>query len=191
MELLDIVDENGVPTGQTVERALAHRTGARHRTAHVWLARLRGGEPELLLQKRSESKDSHPGCYDISSAGHIPAGEDVIPSALRELREELGLEVPPQALLPCGLRRFTYRGEFHGAPFFDCQVSHVFVLRCDVEPETLRLQPEEVADVRWVPFSRCLAMAHTGEPGNCIRTEELRMIAPLLEQWRDEHGADR
>ena len=84
MEMLDIVDENGIPTGQTVERILAHTEGIRHRTSHVWIAREKDGGIQILLQKRSDSKDSYPGCYDISSAGHIPAGQDFIPSALRD-----------------------------------------------------------------------------------------------------------
>ena len=74
MEILDVVDETGAPTGETVERAEAHREGVRHRTAHVWIARNRNGRIQLLLQKRCMQKDSFPGCYDISSAGHIPAG---------------------------------------------------------------------------------------------------------------------
>ena len=88
MELLDIVDEKGNPTGETVPREVAHREGIRHRTAHVWIFRRRGGVVQILLQKRSDNKDSDPGCYDISSAGHIPAGSDYIPSAVRELKEE-------------------------------------------------------------------------------------------------------
>ena len=83
MEWLDIVDENGVPTGQVVSRQEAHRLGLRHRTSHVWIVRRREGNLQVLLQKRSEEKDSYPGCYDISSAGHIPAGADFVPSALR------------------------------------------------------------------------------------------------------------
>ena len=83
MEYLDIVDENGVPTGKTAERTAAHKQGLRHRTSHVWILRERAGKVEVLLQKRSQNKDSFPGCYDISSAGHIPAGVDFIPSALR------------------------------------------------------------------------------------------------------------
>ena len=92
MELLDIVDEKGNPTGETVPREVAHREGIRHRTAHVWIFRRRGGVVQILLQKRSDNKDSDPGCYDISSAGHIPAGRDYIPSAVRELKEELGVD---------------------------------------------------------------------------------------------------
>ena len=115
MELLDIVDENGIPTGEVVEREKAHREGVRHRTSHVWIARKRDGRVEILLQKRSQDKDSHPGCYDISSAGHIPAGVDFIPSALRELKEELGIEANPEELIYCGVRkgcvlRQTFRG---------------------------------------------------------------------------------
>ena len=83
MEYLDIVDENGVPTGKIAERTAAHKQGLRHRTSHVWILRERAGKVEVLLQKRSQNKDSFPGCYDISSAGHIPAGVDFIPSALR------------------------------------------------------------------------------------------------------------
>ena len=58
MELLDIVDEKGNPTGETVPREVAHREGIRHRTAHVWIFRRRGGVVQILLQKRSDNKDS-------------------------------------------------------------------------------------------------------------------------------------
>ena len=105
MEYFDIVDEQGNPTGQTVERKQAHRNNILHRTAHVWIVRRRGNSIQILLQKRCMEKDSFPGCYDISSAGHIPAGVDYIPSALRELREELGLTIEPKQLIDCGLHR--------------------------------------------------------------------------------------
>ena len=57
MEILDVVDETGAPTGETVERAEAHREGVRHRTSHVWIARNRNGRIQLLLQKRCMQKD--------------------------------------------------------------------------------------------------------------------------------------
>ena len=52
MEYFDIVDENGDPTGETVERSFAHQNGIRHRTAHVWLFRKENGNVQILLQKR-------------------------------------------------------------------------------------------------------------------------------------------
>ena len=114
MEYFDIVDEQGNPTGQTVERKQAHRNNILHRTAHVWIVRRRGNSIQILLQKRCMEKDSFPGCYDISSAGHIPAGVDYIPSALRELREELGLTIDSAQLIDCGLHRHHADEVFHG-----------------------------------------------------------------------------
>ena len=90
-EFLDIVDENSQPTGERIDRENAHAEGIWHRTAHVWIARKKKGKIEILLQKRAEHKSSFPGCYDISSAGHIPAGIDFVKSGLRELQEELSI----------------------------------------------------------------------------------------------------
>ena len=122
-EILDIVDEQGRPTGQTVPRAVAHAEGIRHRTSHVWILRRHAGRVEVLLQMRCQAKDSFPGCYDISSAGHIPAGCDFVESALRELREELGVTLPADALQECGVRHFTFEDVFHVRLFKDNQVS--------------------------------------------------------------------
>ena len=60
MEILDIVDEEGKPTGETVDREQAHREGVLHRTSHVWIARNKNGRIQLLLQKRSHNS---PSCF--------------------------------------------------------------------------------------------------------------------------------
>ena len=127
-EWLDVVDENGEPTVKIVERTVAHREGIRHRTAHVWLARERDGRIQVLLQKRCETKDSHPGCYDMSSGGHIPAGVDYLPSAVRELQEELGVQAEEKELICCGIRKLYWKDCFHGNLFVDHQVSRVYLL---------------------------------------------------------------
>lgn len=176
MELLDVVDENGCPTGETVERETAHREGIRHRTAHVWLMRAGKDGAEVLLQKRSAYKDSYPGCYDISSAGHIPAGVDFIPSALRELQEELGLSVNPGELIYCGQRRFHFSAEFHGKLFVDSQVSNVYCVWRDVEPENLHLQESEVESVCWMNLEKCKTAVRENRIPNCIFLEELDML---------------
>lgn len=176
MEILDVVDERGQPTGERVERAFAHANGIRHRTAHVWLVRRREGRLQVLLQKRSAEKDSYPGCYDISSAGHIPAGAEFIPSALRELREELGVTAAPEQLRFCGQRRFTFEQTFRGRPFRDNQVSNVYLLWLDREPEQFALQKEEVSEVRWFDFDDCLQKVEQNAIPHCIFMEELRMV---------------
>lgn len=76
MEYLDIVDEQGQPTGEIISRTLAHTEGIRHRTAHIWIVRRENEHFQVLMQKRAMSKDSFPGKYDTSSAGHIQAGDE-------------------------------------------------------------------------------------------------------------------
>ena len=88
MEYIDIFDENNHPTGIVKEKKQAHEDGDFNRTAHIWII---NNKKELLLQKRSSSKKTHPNCWDISGAGHIRAGETVIEGAIRELKEELGV----------------------------------------------------------------------------------------------------
>ena len=82
-ERFDIVDAAGAPTGETRPRSEVHALGLRHRAVHVWLLSPRTGE--LLLQRRADIKDSWPGRWDISSAGHLSAGESSLPTAMREL----------------------------------------------------------------------------------------------------------
>lgn len=182
MECLDIVTAEGIPTGEIVDRQTAHAQGIRHRTAHLWLLRKRENHVQILLQKRSQDKDSNPGCYDISSAGHIPAGWDYIPSCLRELREELGLVASPQELIYCGQRRFFYHSTFHGKPFLDHQVSNVYCLWRDVEPEEMTLQRTEVESVLWMDLEACLEAVHTNRIPHCIREEELRMVVNCIQE---------
>ncbi len=79
-EYIDIFDENNNPTGEVKEKQQAHEDGNFHRTAHIWII---NDKSELLLQKRSASKKTHPNFWDISAAGHIRAGESVIDGGIR------------------------------------------------------------------------------------------------------------
>lgn len=87
-EVIDVVDGNNRVTGQSTRREI-HDKGLMHRAVHV-LVRNKYGH--FLLQKRSPWKDRHPGLWDSSSSGHVDTGETYETSAVRELKEELGIE---------------------------------------------------------------------------------------------------
>jgi len=177
MELLDIVDLRGEPTGDTVERETAHAEGIRHRTSHVWIYRKDKGQLQLLLQLRCKEKDSYPGCYDISSAGHIPAGASFEESAIRELREELGIEAKPEALVPCGLLNIHSDSEFHGRPYHDRQITKVFVLRLDgLEEADFTPQESEIESVMWIGYEECKEAVRSSTIPHCIHMHELEML---------------
>ena len=174
-EYLDVVDENGKPTGETVERSVAHREGFPHRTSHLWLVRERDGRIQVMLQKRAMTK-SFPGCYDISSAGHIPAGQDYYPSAIRELKEELGLTAKESELIPCGDMKIVWDDVFFGSPDHDRQYTQVLRLWADVEEDQLTLQKEEVDGVLWIDLQECMDRVAAGTIQNCISPEELKLV---------------
>lgn len=178
-EYLDIVDMTGAPTGKITDRETAHREGILHRTTHLWILRHRQNVTEVLLQKRSRDKDSFPGCYDISSAGHIPAGIDWISSALRELEEELGItNVTEDQLIFCGQRYIKHDDVFHGRPYRDRQISNIYCLWLDIEPEAMTLQKSEVESVLWIPLTECITKVQSNDPmfKHAIVAEELKML---------------
>ena len=91
MEYFDVLTPDGGRTGQVKERSAVHRDGDWHGTAHIWLVRRQNGRLQVLLQKRSRKKETFPGCFDTSCAGHLSAGDSFEEGALRELSEELGI----------------------------------------------------------------------------------------------------
>ncbi len=181
MELLDVLGPDGEKSGRVSERGVVHRMGAFHATAHVWIVRERkSGGFDLLLQKRSQDKDSYPGCYDISAAGHIPAGEDALAAALRELEEELGVRADEGQLEYVGERESKFEGIFHGKPFLNHERSRVYLYREPVDISRLKLQKSEAESVRWMEASACLRGVQNNEFSNCIDEEELSMICRTM-----------
>ena len=182
MEYFDVCDEHGLPTGEIVERSVAHREGILHRTAHVWIIRVRDGERQVLLQKRSADKDSYPGMYDTSSAGHIPAGKEPLESALRELEEELGLHAKEEQLTFIGYFRTQYEEEFHGKPFRDNGMISVFVYREPVDPAKLVLQKSEVEEVRYFDMDEVYHEIRRGSDRFCVDPEGMKLLMEYLEK---------
>lgn len=97
-ELFDLVDEKDEVQNQAT-RADVHQHGWRHRAVHIFVLS-KGGQ--LFLQKRSPSKDRHPGKWDSSAAGHLDAGEDYRQAAERELYEELMVKAGAAEEEGCG-----------------------------------------------------------------------------------------
>ena len=183
LELFDVLNENGKQTGVIQERGVCHREGDPHATVHMWIVR-RCAEKcgwQILLQKRSRCKDSHPGCYDISSAGHISAGDSPLPSALRELQEELGLTVSAEELHPIGIHRGSFDDVFYGLPFHDREFSHVYVLEKDIQPEDFTLQESEIESVLWMDLAECEKAVQENTIHHCIYPDELHMIQKYLQ----------
>jgi isopentenyl-diphosphate Delta-isomerase len=144
-ELLDIIHPDGTPTGVAKERAAAHRDGDWHRAAHLWIVTT---DLRVLLQRRALTKDTWPGLWDVSVAGHVAAGELPEEAIIREAFEELGLEIEAEELRHLGTLR--YQAVLHGGSYLENELHEVFLLRRDLDPLALALDEVEVAEVALV-----------------------------------------
>lgn len=86
--LILIVDERDNPVG-AAEMYEAQEKGLIHRIVRIMVEDEQG---RLLLQKRSVRMKRWPNCWDNSATGHVDEGEAYDAAALRELKEEIGVE---------------------------------------------------------------------------------------------------
>ena len=180
-EYFDLRYDDGSVTGEVKERSLVHLEGDLHGTVHIWIVRPCDGDFEVLLQKRSRIKDAFPGCWDISSAGHLPAGSDFTESALRELEEELGISAQEDDLLPIGIWRRITHDRFYNKPFHDNEYSKLYLYLKPIDLRKLRLQEEEVEEVAFFPFSEILARFDDPTFRHCLQLEELETVKTAYE----------
>jgi len=89
-EQFPVVDKNDRIRGYA-SRSEVHGNNLRHRAVHILIFNQFG---DVYLQQRSRWKDRHPLKWDSSTAGHVSAGENYDHTARRELKEELGVDVP-------------------------------------------------------------------------------------------------
>ena len=146
-ELIDILTPEGKSTGKTALKSEAHKNGWFHATVHIWLFT---ADQKILLQKRALNKKVFPGLWDISVAGHIAAGEAILSSTKREVFEEIGLKLQDSDLIKIGTRVHQIK---HKNGIQDNEHHHVFIAELKVPISDLKIQKEEVADIKLFDLS--------------------------------------
>jgi len=132
-EIFDVVNERDEVIGRQ-PRSEVHRLGLMHRATHVLVFNKRG---QVFLQKRSVKKDRQPGLWDCSASGHVDSGENYDACAVRELREEIGLDLSQSP-----------RRLFKLAASPETDQEHVWVYRCEAEGP-FQLHPDEIERGDW------------------------------------------
>ena len=148
MELVDLYDENRVPLGRVAERHAKKAPGEYRMVVHVCIF---NGLGQMLIQQRSPEKTIWPELWDVSIGGGVDAGETSRQGAVREVGEELGYDLDLIGLRP------AVTVNFEGG--FD----DFFVVTRDLDLGDLRLEKEEVSDVRWATLEETLAMLENGQ----------------------------
>ena len=110
-----------------------------------------GTDGRLLIQRRTKEKHIWPGRWDVSVGGGVDAGETSRQGAEREFLEELGYPLDLTGIRPSVTVNF-------GGGFDD-----YYIVNRDIDIAELRLQKEEVAEVRWVTLEEALELLERDE----------------------------
>ena len=146
-ELIDILTVSGSFKGEVKLKSEAHEKGLWHASAQIWLYTPNG---EILIQKRAINKDTYPDLWDISVAGHLSAGDSPISAALREIKEEVGLVISAEAL---HFLKTIKNSKSPTKSIIDNEFNHLFICCTPIIIEHLKLQVEEVADVKLIEIA--------------------------------------
>ena len=142
-EMIDVLDENGVKTGEVVTRKEVHKNGLWHRIIVVSIINKNGN---LLMQQRSLNKDSNPGKWDVSAAGHVSSGQTSTESAIRETQEELGIDINYEELEYV----LTYKDNAKiEEDYIDNQIYDCYIVKKDkIDIENIKVQESELEQVK-------------------------------------------
>lgn len=140
MELLDLYDDNGKKLGKTIKR------GEKFEEGNIMLSIIfiRNSANMFLIQKASKDRKNK---Y-TSTGGHVIHNEDGLTTIIREVKEELGLDIKKEEIKKLDLIKYPSR---------PCLIN-VYLLEKDVDIKTLTLQKEEVEEVKWMSEQEILSL---------------------------------
>ena len=160
MELLEVLNENGEPTGEILDKNEIHKKGKYHKEVALILLNDKG---EILLQKRSSTKEIEPDKW-AWHGGHVIAGETSIEAIIRETKEELGI-----ALTKNQIKSLV---ELKRDKLPNRQYTIAYYSICNLDIDNFIIQKEELSDVKWFPFKKFKDMIYSNHPDMMFKNNE-------------------
>lgn len=151
-EIFDIINEQDAVIA-TATRSEAHKLGLRHRAIHVLFIT---PKKEIILQRRSMSKDTFPGYLTVTVGGHVSSGGAYDTTAVTEVFEETGLRVTAGDLIPVAKLSYEVQDPTTGA--HDCESVQVYghVYKGDVS--ALRIEANDGAGFEVYALEKLMAL---------------------------------
>lgn len=148
MEQWDILDKNGKFTGKRVTRSrVILAPGEYHLVVHIWVV---GSDGRILIQRRSDTKPLMPGEW-AATGGAAVSGESSVEAAKRELFEELSIIMNER------------NTRFIGRILRRNSLLDIYMVKSNIPITELKLQKEEVAEVKRVHINHLKRMIKTGK----------------------------
>lgn len=141
MEIWDLYDENKNLTGRTMVRGEVIPDNCYHLVVHVWIKNDKG---EFLISQRAEDRKSCPFMWECSG-GSVLQGETSVEGAIREVKEELGIDLSPEEgqLIYSKVRKIVDGDRFN-------DIMDVWLFEYNGEVDLKKATTSEVRDYKWM-----------------------------------------
>lgn len=150
MEYWDIYDKNRNKTGKIIKRGERMLDGEYHLIVHIWI---KNSNNEFLIQQRSE-KVKNPLVWS-TTGGSAVSGEDSFTAALREVKEELGIDLSDKKGYLFDMDIYEEDNQKY--------ISDTYLYFIDIDIKDLKLQTEEVKQAKFEKMSVIKQMMANGE----------------------------
>ena len=157
-EKFDVLNEFGEFTGEVATREECHKKGLWHRAVYAFII---DKNSNILLQKRSAKKKLWPNMWDVTVGGHVDAGEFGRQSLIREVKEELGIDITDDDIkYLVGSSSINIKGDIINKHYNEC-----YLITKDIDISKIKLQEDEVSEVKYFSKEEVLNMINNNYSG--------------------------
>ena len=171
MELLDVYDNNGNKTGRVVERGNKNEVFSPNEHIAVSIIFIENSNGEFLIQKTSKEKNDE---YS-STGGHVDHNENPDDVIIREVKEELGVDISKDNIIKLGYR------------LLDFPIRFLYYIKKDINVDELKLQKSEVEYVKYMSIDEINNLIDN----NLMNKGHALLFKEILKYKGEEHGKQK
>lgn len=175
-EKFDVLNELGEFTGEVATREDCHKKGLWHRAVYAFII---DDEGNVLLQKRSANKKLWPNLWDVTVGGHVDSGEFGRQALIREVKEELGIEIDDDDIkYLVGSTSINEKGDIINKHYNEC-----YLITKNVDISKIKLQKKEVSEVKYFSKKELLERIANNFEGLTEKTGAWNFLTKILKNY--------
>ncbi len=175
-ENFDVLNEQGEFTGEIATREECHKKGLWHRAVYAFII---DNDKNVLLQKRSANKKLWPNMWDVTVGGHVMAGEFGRQALIREVKEELGINIGDNDIkYLLGSTSINQQGDIVNKHYNEC-----YLIIKNIDISNIKIQKEEVSDIKYFSKEELLERISNDYEGLTEKTGVWNFLKKILELY--------